>query len=48
MKIDPQEISKIQDALDNIEEWDLELFNVWESAKGELKITIRLGRVKSS
>jgi hypothetical protein len=44
LKINPDEISVIQDALDGIDKWDLELFNVWESAKGELKITIRLGR----
>jgi hypothetical protein len=46
LKIDPEEIRKIQDALDTVEKWNLELFNVWESAKGELKITIRLGREK--
>jgi len=47
LKIDPEEISKIQDAINKVEKWDLELFNVWESAKGELKITIRLGRAEN-
>jgi hypothetical protein len=44
MKIDPSEISKIQEALNDIPSWELEVFNVWESTKGQLKITIRLGR----
>lgn len=44
MKIDPEEFNKIQQALTDIEKWNLEVFNVWESAKGDLKITIRLGR----
>jgi hypothetical protein len=34
MKIDPQEISQIQDALNSIPNWKLEVFNVWESARG--------------
>jgi len=44
MKINAEEIDEIQDALDKIEGWELEVFNVWESAKGELKVSIRLGR----
>jgi len=44
MNINPEEINQIQQALNSIENWTLEVFNIWESAKGDLKITIRLGR----
>lgn len=44
MRIDPEEITKIQDLLDEAPNWNLEMFNIWENSKDELKITIRLGR----
>lgn len=34
MKIDSREISQIQESLNSIPDWKLEVFNVWESARG--------------
>lgn len=45
MKIDPNEMNQIQDALNSIENWDLEVFDIWKSTTGKLKLTIRLGRL---
>ncbi len=44
LKINPEEITKLQELLNDVPNWDLEMFNIWENAKDELKITIRLGR----
>jgi len=44
MNVDMDEIIDIRNKLNSIENWKIEHFDMWESAKGQPKITIRLGR----
>ena len=42
MKVDTKEISKISDALESIDGWDVEDFKVWQTQTGKDMATIRL------
>jgi len=44
MNVNMDEIIDIRNKLSSITNWKVEHFDIWESAKGHPKITIRLGR----
>jgi len=46
MKIDIEEIKKVNKALDSIDGWDIEDFKVWETQSGKNMATIRLRQKK--
>lgn len=45
MKVEADDVNKINSAIQSIEGWEMDMQNFWESAKGELKATIRLKKL---
>ena len=47
MNVNMDEIIELRQKLAEITNWKIEHFDIWESTKGQPKITIRLGRVST-
>ena len=46
MKIPSEDVEKINNALNSIEGYSIDLINFWESKGGDIKVTIRLTKEK--
>lgn len=48
MKVEAKEVEKINRALQSISGWEVDRFDLWESASGDLMATIRLRQLRIS